>query len=111
MIKMKYIPSLILVSLTCFQMQAQINFNDATIKANNYVYAKTNNILTSGGTHTIESMQYFDGLGRPLQTIYYKNSPTQKDIIQPFEYDQYGREIVQYLPYTATASGVYRSSW
>ncbi|MBN1416838.1 MAG: RHS repeat protein, partial [Bacteroidales bacterium] len=111
MIKMKYIPSMLVVFFTCFQIQAQIDFNNSAIKANNYVYAKTNNLLTAGGTHTIETMQYFDGLGRPLQTVYYKNSPATKDIIQPFEYDAYGREVVKYLPYSSTASGVYRSDW
>ena len=50
------------------------------------------------------TVQYFDGLGRPLQTVIVKGSPTFKDMVQPVAYDAYGRESVKYLPYT-TASG------
>jgi RHS repeat-associated protein len=51
-----------------------------------------------------ESIQYFDGLGRPLQTVSVAASPTGADIIQPFEYNEFGREVKKYLPYTATGN-------
>jgi RHS repeat-associated protein len=93
-------------------MQAQIDFTTPAIKAKNYIYSKTSNLLTLGGTHSIDIMQYFDGLGRPLQTVNYKASPNGYDIIQPFEYNNLGREIIKYLPYTVTNySGIYRSGW
>jgi RHS repeat-associated protein len=47
-----------------------------------------------------EEVQYFDGLGRPLQSISVKASPLGNDIIQPYVYDGYGRESNKYLPYT-----------
>jgi RHS repeat-associated protein len=43
--------------------------------------------------------QYFDGLGRPIQTVQYRGSPSQHDMIQPIVYDQYGKESTKYLPY------------
>lgn len=58
------------------------------------------------------TVQYFDGLGRPLQTVGQSQSPSGKDIIQHYEYDAFGREAKKYLPYSdgigATAS--YRSN-
>lgn len=56
-----------------------------------------------------EVVQYFDGLGRPLQTVQTKGSPTGKDIVQPIVYDAFGRETVKYLPYTEqTGNGAYK---
>ncbi len=56
-----------------------------------------------------QTIQYFDGLGRPLQTVQVKGSPGFNDVIQPFIYDSFGREAQKYLPYTATGnSGSYR---
>ncbi|WP_158826717.1 DUF6443 domain-containing protein [Mucilaginibacter lacusdianchii] len=58
------------------------------------------------------NVQYFDGLGRPLQTVQVKGSPTFRDLVQPFIYDQFGREAVKYLPYavlpTAASDGSYK---
>jgi len=57
----------------------------------------------------MQTVQYFDGLGRPLQTVQIKGSPLDKDIVQPVAYDAYGREVQKYLPYTATtADGSYK---
>eukprot|EP01133_Synstelium_polycarpum_P013089 gene13089-15396_t len=56
-----------------------------------------------------QTIQYFDGLGRPLQTVAVQGSPGFKDIIQPIAYDVFGRENKKYLPYTAAGSnGTYR---
>jgi RHS repeat-associated protein len=58
------------------------------------------------------NIQYVDGLGRPLQTVQYQESPTGKDVVQPFTYDQLGRDSVDYLPYSVAASsgGAYESN-
>ncbi|WP_158674145.1 DUF6443 domain-containing protein [Pedobacter sp. KBW01] len=44
---------------------------------------------------------YFDGLGRPIQTVSIKASPSQHDMVQISSYDNSGRQAYQYLPYTA----------
>lgn len=46
-----------------------------------------------------ESIQYFDGLGRHVQTISIGGSPQGNDIIQPIVYDDFGRQPFTYLPY------------
>ncbi len=51
-----------------------------------------------------QSVQYFDGLGRPKQTVNTWGSPLKKDIVQPVVFDLFGREATKYLPY-ATAEG------
>jgi RHS repeat-associated protein len=55
------------------------------------------------------SNAYFDGLGRPIQQIGVGQSPTGADVVQIFDYDDFGREKVKYMPYTqarAENSGV-----
>ncbi|MFI5161976.1 MAG: DUF6443 domain-containing protein, partial [Sphingobacteriales bacterium] len=58
----------------------------------------------------MQTIHYIDGLGRPLQTVQIKGSPGFNDVVQPFAYDQFGREINKYLPYTsATNDGSYKA--
>ena len=51
-----------------------------------------------------QSTQYFDGLGRLLQTVDKQGSSQKKDIITPAVYDLFGKEQFKYLPYS-TSSG------
>lgn len=48
--------------------------------------------------------QYFDGLGRPIQTVANQATPAGKDLVTINEYDEFGREILKYLPYASPAS-------
>ncbi|QKJ31795.1 peptidoglycan DD-metalloendopeptidase family protein [Mucilaginibacter mali] len=53
----------------------------------------------------MQTVQYIDGLGRPMQTVQVKGNPDgSKDVIMAQAYDAFGREATKYLPYT-TASG------
>ncbi|WP_395054670.1 DUF6443 domain-containing protein [Flavobacterium sp.] len=49
---------------------------------------------------------YFDGLGRPIQTVASKQSSLGKNIVTPIEYDVYGRQVKEYLPYTTQTDGL-----
>jgi RHS repeat-associated protein len=55
-------------------------------------------------------IEYFDGLGRPLQNISIQGSPSRLDIVQPFEYDEFGREGRKFLPYVAGSDGKYHAN-
>ena len=52
----------------------------------------------------MQTVQYLDGLGRPIQTVQVAASPQDKDLIAPQSYDQFGREVNKYLPYTLTST-------
>jgi RHS repeat-associated protein len=67
--------------------------------------------LTPNKDSVMTTIQYDDGLGKPLQTVQQRASPLGYDIIQPFSYDGYEREDKRFLPYVNTSSsyGSYRS--
>ena len=50
------------------------------------------------------TIQYVDGLGRALQTVQWKGSPTTRDLVTPVSYDAFGREDKKYLPYSGTVA-------
>ncbi len=88
----------------------------------NLNYIVSNTIQTGGVTdvNTIgaltvlqnsQTTQYFDGLGRPIQSVVTQGSPGKKDIVQPIAYDQFGRQGVSYLPYTSGNDGWYKTDF
>jgi hypothetical protein len=68
-------------------------------------------IPSTDPTKVKKTIVYYDGLGRPLQSVIYQASPKKFDIVQHFVYDAFGREGYKYLPYTSTtSSGAYVSN-
>lgn len=60
------------------------------------------NISNEGPRQTsqlTDQIVYFDGMGRPVQSVSINSSPSFKDIVQPLAYDNFGREKYKYLPY------------
>jgi RHS repeat-associated protein len=101
---------------------SQIAFAQNPSTSQNYVTEKT---VRAAGHKTVESLaglpvdsvnssiRYFDGLGRPLQTVQWQGSPGKRDLVIPVGYDAFGREDKKYLPYPATAAtsnGSYKAS-
>ncbi len=75
-------------------------------QTNSENYLKTSNfqIPTQDGTvgnenDKLESITYYDGLGRPKQQLSTRAGGQQQDIILPIEYDNLGRQVKDYLPY------------
>ena len=69
----------------------------------------TTDITTLSNNNKIESITYFDGLGRSRQSIGIRAGGNSEDIITHIEYDEFGRMVKEYLPYSsATDIGTYR---
>ncbi|MGN7787295.1 DUF6443 domain-containing protein [Niabella sp. 22666] len=87
-------------------------------------FADTAGFATKPLTEVKEATQYFDGLGRPLQTVIKKGSmvttdlmnvntdaDNAKDLVTPVLYDGYGREVYKFLPFAATDNdGVFKNN-
>lgn len=65
--------------------------------------------VASGVQQTRMTTQYFDGLGRLLQAVNKEGSMetggTAKDLVSTVIYDEFGREIYNYLPFAANNTG------
>jgi hypothetical protein len=80
--------------------------NSVKVKTAKGKYTDVNTFNAQNYQHVNETIDYVDGLGRPLQTVMRETSPSgsPKDIVQPHIYDPLGRETVQYLPYQSNSS-------
>ncbi len=60
---------------------------------------------SAGYVDVKETTNYFDGLGRPLQTVQRQITPGDNpvDVVAPIVYDPFGREMYKYLPYAASS--------
>ena len=86
------------------------HYTGSTISANkNYVKTSTTYAATAGSSLTNRtSIQYLDGLGRPLQTVEQKYAPSGKDVVTAVQYDNQGRVSRTYNPFEATTTtGIY----
>ncbi|SDI06275.1 hypothetical protein SAMN04488062_12152, partial [Flavobacterium omnivorum] len=105
----KYIYLLIILLLSQIQMYCQ------TLSSENFIYSEVpqkpvqkSNYGNLSALEKQKSITYFDGLGRPMQTIAIGQGGNGEDIITPIIYDGFGRQDKDYLPYTAVSDGTYR---
>jgi hypothetical protein len=61
-------------------------------------------VTNAGVTGKAVSYNYLNGLGRLEQMVSRQGSPLQTDLVKPFSYDDFGRQVFQYLPYASTES-------
>ncbi len=62
-------------------------------------YIKTTECLKADCTEKKETVVYYDGLGREKQILQVGASPLGKTIVTPIEYDGFGRQAREYLPF------------
>ncbi|TRW21016.1 hypothetical protein FMM05_20835, partial [Flavobacterium zepuense] len=83
-------------------------FSLAQTSTQNYVKTTTyrDETTTSNPSLGQISISYMDGLGRPIQQVAHKASPTGKNIITHIEYDAYNRQPKEYMPFASTSPTV-----
>lgn len=62
-------------------------------------------LVTASTDSFLMNTQYFDGLGRPIQTVTKGLTPIGKDMVAAITYDEFGRERYKYLPFAANNVG------
>ncbi len=106
---MKKILFVVLVALPTFL------FGQTTTQ--NYVKSTVYEVPVTAGQQTtvsdddkIESVTYYDGLGRPIQSVAQRAAIGDRDLVTITEYDAFGRTPRQYLPQSVSNNhGNYRS--
>ncbi|GAB6013140.1 DUF6443 domain-containing protein, partial [Viscerimonas tarda] len=73
-----------------------------TVGSANSNFVHTRTMTRNDGSAYIDQIQYFDGLGRPLETVQRGITPARKDLITYQEYDVLGRESNAWLPRVST---------
>ena len=68
----------------------------------NYILTRT--MLNDAGSSYMDKIDYYDGLGRPVETVMKKASPGQKDMVTLQEYDTAGRPSHSYIPVPVTTT-------
>jgi hypothetical protein len=102
----KYIIIFILLLFAGSGLRAQIFRDD------NFIYtAAPKKAVQSANFNTLtkdemsQNVTYFNGLGRPIQTIAIGQGGNGADIITPMEYDGFERQVKDYLPYASSNGG------
>lgn len=58
----------------------------------------------------LDQITFYDAIGRTEQVVQVSQSPTNQDLIQPMEYDQYGRQTKSYRPYVEGYGGIHKDN-
>ena len=61
-------------------------------------------LITRPVSDVKETKQYFDGLGRLLQTVNKQYSPLGNDLVTPVYFDAYGKSSLAYLPFISNTT-------
>jgi RHS repeat-associated protein len=69
------------------------------VKTKTYKQPTTTAVATPTTAQAVTHVSYFDGLGRAIQQVAYAQSNTGKDIVTHIEYDAFGRQTKEFLPY------------
>ncbi len=106
------------VTVTCATDVEYTIYSKITIGAivTNLNYIRERTLAKAGVTDTVtadgltspidvqQTTQYFDGLGRPIQTVAKQASPLQNDMVTMNVYDPLGRESTKYMPYISPSN-------
>jgi RHS repeat-associated protein len=100
-----HILTLILLAI-CFlvsiELSAQSTNQNYIVNTAPTVEVSEPSSLTDDNSNT--TIQYFDGLGRPSQTIQRAITPSKADLVNGIEYDDFGRDYRHWLPGSVSAN-------
>jgi len=109
-------------SATCTTTSLPINLTLAPVTTNPVVNESVLNIVRTletkapftdeaavvSPTRTInditQTTQYYDGFGRPVESVLKQGSPLGNDLVTANVYDSWGRSTINYLPFVATSA-------
>ncbi|WP_212003254.1 DUF6443 domain-containing protein [Chitinophaga sp. HK235] len=98
------IPSAVPVAIPGAYTGAKINY--IRTREPSMPVSNPTTVVNAGSIDQVKQQtQYFDGLGRPLQTVVKGISSSGKDLVTPVIYDDYGRVQYGYLPYVSPGNG------
>ena len=101
---------------TIFGVAANNGCPDCSLSDENYVYTiaprkpTTDVSVGLGYDDKIESVTYFDGLGRPMQSVGMRAGGNRESIVTHIGYDSYGRQDKEFLPYPVSACAAFQSN-
>ncbi|MGG7469256.1 DUF6443 domain-containing protein [Chryseobacterium arthrosphaerae] len=78
-----------------------IDYSSNISNTENYIYTRQYLVPTetsNGSLQQIQGVQFFDGLGRPKQSVSIKSTATGKDLVTHIPYDGFGRQVDSWLP-------------
>ncbi|MFT3945492.1 MAG: DUF6443 domain-containing protein [Agriterribacter sp.] len=102
---------LILTVIFSSSLYAQSYNTQKTWVAQKPVSTEADIISTSRTVQEVmQSTQFVDGLGRPVQSVSKQTSPLQQDAVTMHVYNSFGQEIQQYLPFVSGNDGAFKSS-
>ncbi|AZA84950.1 sugar-binding protein [Chryseobacterium lactis] len=81
--------------MVCGVLSAAISVRGQSTSEN---FVQSKDCLNQDCSKKVESVVYYDGLGRPKQVVNVKASPTGKDLVTPVTYDGFGRQTKNILP-------------
>lgn len=80
------------------------------VRTTTYKQANTQSVSNPDAATAAVQTTYFDGLGRPIQQRAHQQSGTGKDIVTHMDYDAYGRQPKEYLPFASDTNLSYDSN-
>jgi RHS repeat-associated protein len=76
------------------------------VKSITYKDTTKTSIPSPTAAKAVIQVNYYDGLGRPIQQVAHAQSNTGKDIVTHIEYDAFGRMEKEFLPYVNQSAGL-----
>ena len=100
-------------AVTTYYRRAATSLDGETVRYSNIVcynlgepvYISKKTSTNKLGHSYIEDIMYYDGLGRPMQSVAVNAAASDADLITAFTYDNNGRQAYDHLPISITGNG------